>query len=71
MASASPITKDAVALAVGAILNGQASLDTLTLRTTSEDLPRVDLALLVIATICTVKRFIAGSKLTSSSVSPE
>ena len=71
MASASPMTSEAVVLAVGAMLNGQASLGTLTLSTTSACRPSVERGAAVTATICTANRRIAGSRLMSSSVSPE
>ena len=71
MASASPRTSIAVVLLVGARLKGQASLGTRTLSATSLCRASEDLLLPVKEMILTEKRLIAGSRFSSSSVSPE
>ena len=65
------MTSMAVVLAVGARLNGQASLGTRTFNTTSLWSARVDLGLPVMAMILTRNRLKAGNRLSNSSDSPE
>ena len=71
IASASPMTSMAVVLAVGARLNGQASLGTRTFSTRSLWRASEDLGAPVSAMIFTENRFSAGSRFSNSSDSPE
>ncbi len=70
-ASASPMASATVVDAVGTRLNGQASRSTEASSTTSECLARVEAKSPVRATMRTPVRLRMGSRLTSSSDSPE
>src|SRR5690625_2677484 len=71
MASASPMTSEAVVLAVGARARGQASLATLMSRLASDISARGERAFPVMLMMGMPRRFIRGSKLTISSELPE
>ena len=71
MAMASPMTKQAVVLEVGARFKGQASVLTLTLRCTSAALARVESSAPVIVISGVPRRFNIGNRVTISLVVPE